>query len=225
MKSRMAKLVFQSAFLAIGVIAVLASLGFFGYNYRKDFYVYFTNLSNYLCIGVMAVEFVETLRNKEDSYVTVLPKLKFVSVLSIMLTFFVFNFILANMPERHPASNYEISSVLCHAVIPVMFTLDWLLFYERKKVRWYYPLLSVIFPFVYGAFIYIRAFIPGIEKHTSVIYPYFFLNIKSQGIPKVVMWVSVMLAVYIVAGYLMYIIDHIVPCKSEKINDDGKGAQ
>ena len=222
MKNRTAKLVFQSAFLAIGIIAIFASLGFFGYNYRKDFYVYFTNLSNYLCIGVMAVEFTETLRNKEDSYVTVLPKLKFVSVLSILLTFFVFNLILDNMPGRTPASNYEISSVLCHVVIPIMFTLDWLLFYERKKARWYYPLLSVVFPFVYGAFIYIRAFIPGIEKHTSVIYPYFFLNIKSQGIAKVVIWVSVMLAIYIAAGYMMYAIDHLMPVKKEKVKDGDK---
>ena len=33
-----------------------------------------------------------------------------------------------------------------HMVLPVMYIVDWLLFYEHKKVKWYYPLASALFP-------------------------------------------------------------------------------
>jgi len=55
-------------FLAIGLIGVVASLGVFNLieGIRWDFYVHFTNLSNYLCIGVMLAALIQTARKKED---------------------------------------------------------------------------------------------------------------------------------------------------------------
>ena len=47
-KSSTAQLLFQSAFCAIGVIA---SFGFFDMVWRWDFYIQFTNISNYMCVG------------------------------------------------------------------------------------------------------------------------------------------------------------------------------
>ena len=51
-KNRTAQLIFQSFFVAIGLIGIVASLGIFDdvQNIRWDFYVHFTNISNYLCI-------------------------------------------------------------------------------------------------------------------------------------------------------------------------------
>ena len=42
---------FQSAFCAIGIIGVIASFGFFDMVWRWDFYIQFTNISNYMCVG------------------------------------------------------------------------------------------------------------------------------------------------------------------------------
>ena len=63
-KSRTTQLIFQSFYLAIGLIGIVASLGVFDdvLHLRWDFYVHFTNLSNYLCIGVVLAELIQTAK-------------------------------------------------------------------------------------------------------------------------------------------------------------------
>ena len=181
-KNRTTQIVFQTAFCALGILGIIASLGIFEYTFRSDFYVHFTNLSNYLCIGIMFAELVQTLKKKEDSFVTACPKLKFIGLLAILLTFIVFNFLLA--PTREAWLNFTIASVLLHLILPIMYVTDWFLFYERKKVRWYLPLLSMIFPLVYIVFVYIRAWILDFNPEAPYIYPYSFLNLETQGVVK-----------------------------------------
>jgi len=215
--NRPTKLVFRSAFVAVGIIGILASLGFFGYNYREDFYVYFTNLSNYLCFGIMLAKFVFTVQGKDVPRTTLFQFLDFAAVLSILLTFYVYNFILA--VDFHPSARFEISSMLYHVILPLMYAADRLVFGKETVSRWYFPLISALLPIVYGAFIFIRAAIPGIEKHTSVIYPYFFLNIKNLGTENVAKWLSVMLMVFIVAGYGLLITEHMIKAIARAISD------
>lgn len=63
-KNRTTQLIFQSFYCAIGLIGAVASLGIFDdiLNPRWDFYAHFTNLSNYLCIGIMFAELVQTAK-------------------------------------------------------------------------------------------------------------------------------------------------------------------
>lgn len=220
MKNRTFKLVYQSSYLALGFIALLASFGLFQYNFRQDFYVYFTNLSNYLCIAVMVAEFIETVRHTDNRYTSVLPKLKFASVLAIMTTFFVYNFVLVPAQNITRVSQFEISSFLFHMVLPLMFTADWFLFYERKKVKWLYPLFALLVPFVYGIYIYVRAAVYGFNADKTLLYPYFFMNIRTMGVTNVVKWLSVMLVVYVACGYVLLLVDRIIP---KNINKNRKG--
>ena len=92
-KSRTAQLIFQSIYIGIAIIAILASLGLFEMTYRWDFYVHFTNLSNYLCAIFMFLELRDTAKKSIDSYVTTKPSVKFVALLGILLTFIIYNFI------------------------------------------------------------------------------------------------------------------------------------
>ncbi len=97
LKNRTAQLIFQSIYLGIALIAILASLGLFEMTYRWDFYVHFTNLSNYLCAIFMFIELRDTVKKSMDSYVKTFPVLKFVALLSILLTFIIYNFVLAKV--------------------------------------------------------------------------------------------------------------------------------
>ena len=215
-KNRTAQLIFPSFFCAIGLIGIVASFGIFDdvMNLRWDFYIHFTNLSNYLCIGVVFAELVQTAKKKDDSYVSAAPLLKFIGILAILLTFLVFNFLLAGQPDRDPQANWRIASISFHVVLPVMYVLDWLLFYEHKKVRWYYPLASVAFPLIYVAFVYIRAAIVNFNPEVPYLYPYFFLNIDNLGIAGVAKWVAILCIGFIALGYIFYGVDKLV--KSEK---------
>lgn len=214
-KSRTTQLIFQSFYLAIGLIGIVASLGVFDdvLHLRWDFYVHFTNLSNYLCIGVVLAELIQTAKKKADSYVSRVPFLKFIGVLAILLTFLVFNLLLAGQPDRDPQANWRVASITFHVILPILYVLDWLLFYEHKKVRWYYPIASVVFPLAYVIFVYIRAAILNFNPDAPYIYPYFFLNLETQGVAGVAKWVAILFVGFIALGYIFYGIDKLVKSK------------
>jgi hypothetical protein len=94
-----------------------------------------------------------------------------------------------------------------------MYILDWLLFYEHKKVRWFSPLASIVFPLLYVVFIYVRAAILNFNPEAPYIYPYFFLNLETQGIAGVAKWVVMLFAGFIALGYIFYGIDKIIKSK------------
>ena len=212
-KNRTIQLIFQTAFCTLGILGIIASFGIFNYEFRSDFYVHFTNLSNYLCIGIVFAELIQTAKKKTDSYVSAAPFLKFIGVLAILLTFLVFNILLAGQPDRDPQANWRISSISFHVILPIMYVFDWMLFYEHKKVRWFYPLASVIFPLVYVVFIYVRAAILGFNPDVPYIYPYFFLNLETQGIAGVARWVAILFVGFIALGYVFYGIDKLIKSK------------
>ena len=210
-QNRTTQLIFQSFFCAFGIIGIIASLGIFDMTWRWDFYIHFTNLSNYLCVGIMLAELVQTAQKKDNSYVSTLPLLKFISCLGILLTFLVFNILLAGEATRDPALNFKVNSVLFHDIIPIMYIADWILFYEHKKVKWNWPIISATFPLVYVIFIFLHAwaykFDATILNYTETapfIYPYFFLNLETLGIAGVLKWVAILAVGFIVFGYIFY---------------------
>ena len=195
-RNRTAQLIYQTVYCTLGLVASIASLGIFDniQQIRWDFYVHFTNISNYFCIGIMAAALVQTIKKKEDSYVTAAPMLKFIGMLGILLTFLVFNIMLAGAEGRDPQANWRIGSLLAHVVLPILYIADWFLFYERKQTKWYYPIASIAFPLAYVIFLLIQAIILKFDTSiliptttTPLIYPYFFVNIDTQGLPKVLM--------------------------------------
>ena len=213
-KNRTVQLVFLSMACTIGIIGIIASFGLFSYTFRWDFYIHFTNLSNYFCIGILIAELIGVIKKKEDSYIKTAPLIKFMGLLSILLTFFVFNIMLA--PAREEYLNFTINSVTFHVLIPIIYVLDWILFYERKS-NWKYPLISVIVPLIYVIFIFIHAacfkFDVGVQNFGGTgpfIYPYFFLDINTQGIGGVLMWIAILALAFVVVGYIMYGIDKLI---------------
>ena len=220
--NRTFQLMYQSCYFALSVVAIFGSVGLFDYRFVWSFYIYFTNLSNYLCTAVMLAELIQTARKKEASFVDFHPCLKFIAMLGILLTFLIFNILLAHQPGRDPAKNYVVECLLMHIVLPLMYIGDWVLFYEHKKVKWYYPIASILLPLAYLAFIAVHAwayhFDTGIANFAGdgpLIYPYFFLNPETQGMGGVVKWIIILLAGFIIAGFAFLGIDRILPSKRE----------
>ena len=217
-KNRTTQLIYQTIYCTLGLVGCIASLGIFDNinMIRWDFYVHFTNISNFLCIGVMLAALIQTAKKKEDGYVTTSPVLKFIGMLGILLTFLVFNIMLAGAEGRDPQANWRIGSLAFHVVLPVMYIADWFLFYERKKCRWYYPIVSIAFPLAYAIFLLIQAVILKFDSSiliptttTPLIYPYFFVNLDTQGVPGVLMWIGILSAAFVAVGFAFFGIDRI----------------
>lgn len=216
-KNRTVQLIYQTIYCTLGLVGSIACLGIFDdiKAFRWDFYIYFTNLSNFLCLGVMVAGLVQTIKRKEDGYVTATPLLKFIGMLGIVLTFLVFNFMLAGAEGREPQLNWRIGSICFHVVLPLMYVADWFLFYQRKKCSWRYPIASISFPLGYAIFLLIHAAILGFNTSiltptgSTLIYPYFFVNIKTQGVPGVLMWIAILSVAFVAMGFGFYGLDRI----------------
>ena len=223
-KNRIAQLIYQTVYCTLALVGCIASLGIFDNikMIRWDFYVHFTNISNYLCFGVMIAGLIQTIRKKEDSYVSSAPLLKFIGMLGILLTFLVFNIMLAGAEGRDPQANWRIGSLLFHVLLPILYIADWFLFYERKQCKWYYPVASIAFPLAYVIFLLIQAIILGFNTSilipggtTPLIYPYFFVNIDTQGVGGVLMWIAILAVGFVAMGYLFYGLDRVIKKNSK----------
>ena len=223
-KNRTVQLIYQTVYCTLALVGSVACLGIFDdiKLFRWDFYVYFTNLSNFLCFGVMLVALIQTIKRKEDGYVTATPLLKFIGMLGILLTFLVFNFVLAGAADRNPQLNWRIGSICFHVVLPLMYIADWFLFYERKKTTWRYPIASISFPLGYAIFLLIHAAILGFDTSiltptgTTLIYPYFFVNLETQGVPGVLMWIAILSVAFVAMGFAFYGLDRISKKQKDK---------
>ena len=217
MKNRTAQLIWQTCYCTLALVAIVGSIGLYDMKLTRSFYIYFTNLSNYLAAGIMLAELIQTARKRDDGFVTVAPRLRFISMLGLVLTFLVFNLLLARDPARDPALNYKVECLLCHIVLPVMYVIDWLMFYEHGKVRWTWPVLSALYPIAYLIYVFAHAalwrFGSGVMNHAGaapVIYPYFFLNPEKVGINGVAMWIGVLLIGFILGGFLFLLVDRLM---------------
>ena len=217
-KSRTAQLIFQTVYCTLGIVGFIASLGIFDniQVIRWDFYVHFTNISNFLCIGVMFAALIQTAKKKEDSYVSSVPILKFISMLGILLTFLVFNILLAGAEGRDPQANWRVGSLIFHVVLPILYIADWFLFYERRQCKWYYPLASIAFPSAYIVFLLIHATILKFDSSilipsttTPLIYPYFFVNLETHGVMGVLMWIGILFVAFVSVGFAFFGLDRL----------------
>ena len=225
-KNRTVQLIYQTFYCTLGLIGIIASIGIFDNinMIRWDFYVHFTNISNFFCFGVMLTELIQTAKRKEDGYVSSSTLMKFIGILGILLTFLVFNIMLAGAAGRDPQANWRIGSLCFHVVLPIMYILDWFLFYKRGEAKWYYPIASVGFPLAYVIFLLIQAIvlkfdssilIPG--SQTPLIYPYFFVNLDTQGIPGVLMWIAILSVAFVAVGFLFFGLDRLGKKLAEKL--------
>ena len=217
-KNRTTQLIFYTIYCTLGLVGSIASLGIFDNinMIRWDFYVHFTNLSNFLCIGVMLAALLQTAKKKDDSYVTVAPVLKFIGMLGILLTFLVFNIMLAGAEGRDPQLNWRIGSLCFHVVLPILYIADWFLFRERGKCKWYYPIASIGFPVAYVIFLLVQAIILKFDSSiliptttTPLIYPYFFVNLDTQGVPGVLMWIAILAVAFAAVGFAFFGLDRL----------------
>ena len=217
-KNRTAQIIFYTIYCTLGIVGCVASLGIFDNinQIRWDFYVHFTNISNYFCLAIMFAALIQTVKKNRDSYVTTAPALKFIGMLGILLTFLVFNIMLAGAEGREPQANWRIGSILAHVVLPIMYIADWFIFYERGKCKKSYPILSIFFPLAYVVFLLIQAIILDFDSSiliptttTPLIYPYFFVNLETQGVPGVLMWIAILLVAFIAVGFVFLGIDRL----------------
>lgn len=161
----------------------------------------------------MLAELVQTAKRKSDDYVSTAPRIKFVAIMGIMLTFFVFNFLLAG----NSSEVFNVSSIILHVILPLAFTIDWILFYEHGKVKISNTFISMIFPLSYVGYVYLHALILGFNTNIinwigsgPLIYPYFFLDVQQIGVMGVIQWILILTVCFAVFSLIFTLFDRLL---------------
>lgn len=210
-RNRNTRLIFQCAYCAFAVVGFLAQLGVFQGVLNRNYLVYYTNLSNLLCMIFGFYSLAHLMRGGDDFA----PALKFVFSIMIAVTFILYNGLLANYPSII-AYFSSLKNGLNHCILPVLFVLDWVLFYQRGKTKWTYPLLGMVPPAMYVAYILIRAAVLNAAGRTAaVVYPYYFLNLENLGWGGFLRWMGILLAGFLSLGYALCVLDHLVGGKQK----------
>ena len=112
--NKIAQIVYRTIYITLGFIGIIGSFGYFN---NQNFYLMYTNLSNYFCIGVTLYLLIKNIRNKDENKIsTSMSIIRFISVIMILVTFFVYNILLA---KDKTISDYffSISNLIMHLII------------------------------------------------------------------------------------------------------------
>lgn len=209
MKKRAAQLCFYSVYCLLALLGALIDFGIFAGKFSTRPFVYYTSLSNMVCGVFMLISFVRSARKKDYDH-GLMPFCKYIFVIMILLTALAYNLLL-NRYNSLNAYFADIKNCLYHLILPVMFFVDWLVFYRRGTVKWLYPLAALAIPVVYVIYILARAAVVNAAGRTlAIAYPYFFLNVERLGWSGFGLWMATLLIGLIVLGYGLYTLDRLL---------------
>ena len=201
------QLIYRTVLCCVSLLAVLLTFGVFYAGQGPttptwEFLKFYTNLSNYFVFAVSVAGFVYTVRRvqagERRGYCRIWRTMRFMTVVMILVTFLVYLILLGKPFTADFWRN--IGNLSYHVVAPLLFIADYIVFEEKRTVSVFAPLLSLIIPLVYVAYIFILgAAINGFE------YPYFFLDVNTLGYGGVCLWVLVLLVVFTALGYLLWL--------------------
>lgn len=155
---------------------------------RRDFYCYYTNLSNLLVLLYFSL--VAPRLYGAAALRPLIPHAEFSLMMSIMLTFFVFHHLLfpAIREQLHswrPSREFAIvcaDNLIVHYLVPWLVFLYWLLCSPGKAaLRAADALLWTCIPLAYLLYIALRARARAVIAETGSPYPYPFLDAQRRG--------------------------------------------
>ena len=200
----MISILYKIIISVIGIFAVIN--GFFTTNLKFDIETiyYFTYQSNILVIIYFFLDIINIIKKNETFY----PRLKGAVTMSITVTFLIYHFLLSPTAEKYEGLEY-IRNIILHYIVPIMTILDYIIFDKKGIYKIIDPLLWLLIPFLYFAFILIRARL-GEPFSDGSYYPYFFVDIDKYGLKIVLRNVFFITIFFTILGYIEYFIDRLL---------------
>ncbi len=112
------------------------------------------------------------------------------------------------VPYWDPQGFTWVTATGLHAVMPILYIIDWLFFAEKRPIFYKHLPYWLIFPAVYGVTIIILGSLTNV-------YPYTFLDVSLIGIEKVLMNMFGLVAVFAVVGPIFIAVAHLISNRTE----------
>ena len=170
-------------------IATAACIG--SYIHGTRFFLYFTNLGNLYCLGLMTNELTRLIRRKPISIP--LMQWEFGGLISIIVISVVYNLLLGDPTSAAYWHNWP--SVGLHLLTPLLYSIYFIITRPMRKVSVGGIQCSILLPYLYIAFIYVRHYITGDNW-----FPYFFLDLNRIGWSGALGWVIALTTIFVLVG-------------------------
>ncbi len=202
------KILIKVALVVMGVLGIVLTAQSSEFMGGGSVFFFFTVQSN-IFIMLMALIFlvneVEVLIAKKSFINQVLLHIKYVATIAITITFLVFFTMLAPIMGVDYLLSFK--NFALHAIVPILAIVDFFLFDKDIQLTYKSSLLATIAPICYVAFVYIGS-IFKIQYTKDLYYPYFFLNVDTNGFffekgtMGIIPWIIILLGFIIGLGCL-----------------------
>ena len=207
-------IIILSAIIGTTLSAMSSAASFMG---GETVFMYFTIQSNILIALVCLIGCIIILMNRPCS--NVLYVIKLVATVSITLTGMVFSILLAPSMENA----WTLSSILLHALVPLLSVIDFFVICNVMKVRKINALWVTVPPLLYAIYAGV-GYIRNWDFSQGRNYPYFFLNWGSEAgaagfssnppFLGPVWWILILLAFLIIVGFVYLLIADLIRKKT-----------
>lgn len=192
--SRPAALVFRAAALVAVATGIIRISGLLSGAPVWSAFLYYTVLSNLLCVAWLVLLIIRTVRELRRSgpHGTSTPSARISGAVTLAITVTMVIYLVVLLPAAFAQQSdyrpFDLTDTLIHLATPVLLIVDWALFVPKGRFRWYDPMLWAAVPYAYLLFAFSYAagggeFAPGMR------YPYPFMNVEVLGIGGVVIWI------------------------------------
>lgn len=203
------QIILEILIVLIGSCGLVAHSGLVSGNLRRDFFRYYTNLSNLLVVMYYLIRTVVRITGNYDGFFgrIVFSELWFYAVtMCIFLTFGIFHFVL--LPALKKASSesdefkflYAFSNYIVHYIVPLLTLLNWLIFADKSKFSYSWALIWTVIPWIYVLYAEIRGARGDIIERTDSAYPYDFMDAGKHGWGAVIRNCLIVVVVFVAAG-------------------------
>lgn len=189
----------------LGIVLTAQSTDFMGGGSVFFFFTVQSNIFIMLMALIFLVNEVVVLITKKSFINQVLLHIKYTATVAITITFLVFFTMLAPLMGVDYLLSFKNYSL--HAIVPILAIVDFFLFDKDIQLTYKSSLLATIPPICYVIFVYVGA-IFKIQYTKDLYYPYFFLNIDTNGFffekgtMGVIPWIIILLGFIIGLGCL-----------------------
>jgi hypothetical protein len=218
MAVRLASIIFK-ALLALGCLTGLV-LNLVQSSNPASLISYYTIQSNLVCLVLFIILLILEIRSLPAPAPEAWRNSPWLSLLKggctvyILLTFLVYNFVLApGIAELSTSYQlYSLQDLLVHYFSPLMVLLDYFLFDRKGRFKAVYPLGWTLLPLAYLLYVFVFASLGGRFYYGGIAskYPYFFLNIEKLGLAGVGKWILFIAAAYLLLSYVLTGIDFVL---------------
>ena len=197
------KLIYRILIVIISAIGLYVNFKFL--TFEKGI-LYFTNLSNLLCMIYFLVLVILMITNKvkrNDIYYI----FKGMVTMGITLTMIVYNLLLANSNAAGVFENHQLECIIVHIIVPLMVIFDYIIFAEKGNLKKEYPLIWSFVLIAYQLFVTIYTANGGTFIDGST-YPYPFMDMEKYGAGQVTINMIVTFVFFVGYGSIVQMLDN-----------------